>query len=296
MDFISPQFVKSFTFDDILMIPQFSDIQSRSECLVDTMFSRRIPLKVPIVSSPMDSVTEEVMAIEMARNGGIGVLHRYNTIEDQVQMVKRVKRAENFLVEAPYLIDENESIDRLNELRQELKVSSFLVTNLSLLKKEDEDKSSKTKNISGVFSLKDLNLVSHLPLNGIITRRDLKAQKSSSQIVKDLMTPREKLKVFVKPEDIKLEQIDLEMLYEDMMNQRLEKIPIVDVKNQIVGMACEKDLARIKTFSRSNINQRGKLFVSAAIGCRGDYLERAQQLVSNDCDCLIVDVANGHNK
>lgn len=123
-------FIKSYTFNDVLMIPQYSDIESRKECIVESWFSRNIPLKIPIVSSPMDSVTEDEMAIEMARNGGIGVLHRFNTIKDQVRMVKKVKRAENYIIRAPYLIDENESIEKLNEIKRDLNIQSFLVTKL----------------------------------------------------------------------------------------------------------------------------------------------------------------------
>ena len=103
---------------------------SRKECVVESWFSKNVPLKVPIVSSPMDSVTEDNMAIEMARNGGIGVLHRYNSITEQVNMVKRVKRAENYIIQAPYLIDENESISKLNDIKMNLGIQSFLVTRL----------------------------------------------------------------------------------------------------------------------------------------------------------------------
>lgn len=110
------------------------------------------------------------------------------------------------------------------------------------------------------------------------------------------MTPREKMKVYVKKHEQKMEKSELLSLYDEMVQNRLEKLPIVDDKNLIVGLVCQKDLENLKTQSYSNINQKGKLYVSAAIGCRDDYLLRAEELVEHQCDCLVVDVANGHNK
>ena len=112
------------------MIPQYTDIKSRKHCDVSSFFSKNVPLKVPLVSSPMDTVTEYQMAIDMARNGGIGVIHRFMSIKEQVSMIKRVKRAENFIIRRPYIIDENESIEHLNLIRRDLGVKSFLVTKL----------------------------------------------------------------------------------------------------------------------------------------------------------------------
>jgi IMP dehydrogenase len=103
---------------------------SRTHCSVESKFSKNIPLKTPLVSSPMDTVTEDQMAIGMARNGGIGVIHRFCSIEDQVKMVRRVKRAENYIIQQPYMIDINESIEKVKEIKRDLGITSFLVTNL----------------------------------------------------------------------------------------------------------------------------------------------------------------------
>ena len=140
-DNLEVRFPHSYTYNDILMIPQYTEIQSRSECVVKSMFSKNIPLLVPLVSSPMDTVTEHKMAIGMARSGGIGVIHRFMSIKDQVRMVKKVKRAENFIIREPYMVDINESIDNLMEVKRDLGITSFLVTDLPLEKKMsfDED-------------------------------------------------------------------------------------------------------------------------------------------------------------
>ena len=114
------------------MIPQYTEVNSRKECQVVSKFSKNIPLLIPLVSSPMDTVTEHDMAIGMARNGGIGVIHRFMSIKDQVRMVKKVKRAENFIIQEPYLVDENESIEKILNIKQDLGIQSFLVTDIPL--------------------------------------------------------------------------------------------------------------------------------------------------------------------
>lgn len=294
----------SYTYNDFLLIPQYTEITSRSQCDVASLFSKNVPLNIPIVSSPMDTVTETKMAIGMARNGGIGVLHRYQSIKDQVKMLLKAKRAENFIIEDPYVIDENETIENVKKIVDSIGISSFLVTDMQN-KQVFPGRKNSFMNNSGADLLFKNNTFTKLPSNceddkfelkGILTSRDLKAAKSSDAIVKTLMTKREKMTVFTKPNDANLGDTDKVKLYDVITSNRLEKLPIVDQKNFIVGLATEKDLYRILNSSVSNVNDLGKLRVSAAVGCRGDYLERAEALVSAGCDALVIDVANGHNK
>ena len=293
----------AYTFDDFLMIPQYTEIQSRGECDVSSRFSTNVPLNVPIVSSPMDTVTEHKMAIEMARNGGIGVLHRFQSIQSQVNMLAKAKRAENFIIEDPYIIDENEKLANIKMLQETLGISSFLVTSIKDTNKDFiatlSNKSfgydsflHQTQSFTKLHSDDE----TEYELKGILTSRDMKAAKSLEDTVGSIMTDRNKLTVYTKQKEVKLGDLDKVKLYDLLVSNRLEKVPIVNDKNVIVGLATEKDLYRIIHSSTSNINQSGKLRVAAAIGCKDDYLERAEALVRAGCDALVIDVANGHNK
>lgn len=292
----------SYTYNDFLLVPQYTEITSRKECDVSSLFSRNVPLNIPIVSSPMDTVTETEMAIGMARNGGIGVLHRYQSISDQVNMLLKAKRAENFIIEDPFIVDENETIENVIRMKDTLGISSFLVSDM----KDKPLKNSRKQSFLDYFgddSDGKMNSLVKLPsgiedkysLSGILTARDIKAAKSNQTIVKDLMTKRDKMTVFEKQKNIELNNMDKVKLYDVLTSNRLEKLPIVDEANNIIGLATEKDIFRILNSSISNVNELGKLRVSAAVGCRGDYLERAEALVNAGVDALIVDVANGHN-
>lgn len=293
----------SYTFDDFLLIPQYTDIQSRGECDVSSRFSVNVPLNIPIVSSPMDTVTEYKMAIEMARNGGIGVLHRFQTIKDQVNMLAKAKRAENFIIEDPYIIDENEKLANIKMLNETLGISSFLVTSIKDSNKGYDPSLSTDKlpydsifDNNKTFTKLHVNDEQEYELKGILTARDMKAARSLEDTVSSIMTKRDKVTVYTKQNDVKMGDLDKVKLYNLLVSNRLEKVPIVNDKNVIIGLATEKDLYRIINSSVSNVNEFGKLRVAAAIGCKDDYLERADALVRAGCDALIVDVANGHNK
>lgn len=296
----SLNFPKSYTYGDLLMIPQYTEITSRKLCSVKSKFSRNVPLMIPLVSSCMDTVTEHKMAIGMAREGGIGVIHRFQTIRDQAKMIRKVKRAENFIIKEPYIVDENTTIDKLKKIKKELGVKSFLVTKLPKGRKfsvdlDDEDDVQTFSHYRDTFSKKHIDSDMNFKLTGIITKRDLRASKKG-HLVKDVMTRREKLEVYTKKQNESFLDIDKITLYDQMVQNRLEKVPIVDDQNNIIGLATEKDLYRCINNPVSNVDSHGKLYVSAAIGCRDDYMERAEQLVNTGCNALIVDVANGHNK
>ena len=258
------------TFNDVLLMPQYSTISSRSQINLTTRFSRNVPLNLPIVSSPMDTVTENEMAIEMARYGGLGIIHRYNTIEDQTHMISKVKRAESFVISKPYTINLNTTVKAAKQISRNFNVKTFLVTDETYKANEFVDSSLKYK------------------LLGILTGRDLKASANEDQKIKEIMTPREKLIVTTEPEISLLEAKQL------MITERVEKLPIVSEKNEIVGLITLRDILAREDRPLANLDKFGRLRVGAAIGAKDDYLERAKKLIDVGCDVLVVDIANGH--
>lgn len=254
---------EGFSYDDILITPKYSSQKSRKNISLTTKVSRNITLNLPIVSSNMDTITEENMAIEMALHGGIGILHRYCSISEQVDMVKKVKRYTNSRIENPYTITENESIDTLIKKSTEYGVTSFLVV----------DDSNHT-------------------LVGIVTKRDITYYTENSNInkIKDIMTPFNKL--IVAEHDITTDDA-----LAKMVSNRIEKLPLIDRERKIVGLLTLKDiLYNRKTYTISTIDERGGLRVGAAVGINKDYLDRTLALIENDCDLIVVDVAHGHHE
>lgn len=282
---IYEKFTYGITFEEVLMIPQYTEIKSRSECSIETRFSKKIEMKTPFISSPMDTVTEYKMAIEMARNGGLGIIHRFLSIEEQCEMVRKVKRAEKFIIEDAYLIDQNDSISTLKNKMAQFGVSTFLVTDLEKIGKNHNFNNTKRK---GSLWKSD-----NYELKGIITNRDLLFAKSSKSLIKDIMTPMEKL-VYFKKESGNNPTID--DLYSLLIDNRLEKLPIVNEYNQIVGLSCIKDLQKINnSLSLANKDLNNNLIVGAAIGIKDDYQVRADELIQSGANTLTIDVANGHN-
>ncbi len=243
------------TFDDVLLIPRRSSIKSRKEVSTKTRFTRNIIINIPLVSSPMDTVTEETMAITIARLGGIGVIHRFTSIERQVEMVKRVKRADNITVDQPYSISPDATIGEAKKLTEKHGVTGFMV-------------------------VKDGKLV------GIVSRRDMLFQPDD-KLVKEIMTPREKL--VVAPPDISMEEAQ-ELLWKN----RVEKLPLVDENWNLKGLITVADIIKRMKYPDAARDEKGRLMVAAAIGIRGDYLRRASALVDAGADALVIDVANGY--
>ena len=258
------------TFNDVLLVPQYSTVNSRAEIGLRTNFSRNVPLNVPIVSSPMDTVTETDMAIEMARWGGLGIVHRYNTIEDQAFMISKVKRAESFVITHPYTITHNSTVKGVKTLCQKYHVHTFLVTDDTYKPNEVVETGFKAK------------------LLGVITGRDLRTAAGPDQLIKEIMTPREKLISTKDP------QISLKEAKQLMITHRVEKLPIVSEKNEILGLITLRDIILREQRPLANLDNFGRLRVGAAVGAKDDYLERAKKLVDVGCDVLVVDIANGH--
>ena len=244
------------TFDDVLLVPKRSPIISRSQTDLKTKLSRNIAINIPLVSANMDTVTESGMAIALAREGGIGIIHRFMTIEDQVDEVLKVKRSESVIIEKPYTIKPNMTVYDAKKMMQEYGVSGLLV---------EED----TKRLAG-----------------IITQRDITFEKNLKCRVSDLMS-----KDVITAKD----GITIEQAKEILHNHRIEKLPVIDDRKQIVGLITSKDILKMEQYPYASKDKKGRLLVGAAVGVKGDYLERAEALLEASADTIVVDIAHGHS-
>ncbi len=247
--------IKGFTFDDVLLVPKRSSVNSRKEIDLSTKLGNFV-LNLPIISSPMDTVTEAEMAIAMARNGGLGIIHRFCSIEDQVKEVLKVKRAENYLVEDPICISPETTLKEIKEKIEEYHFHTFLVV--------DDQKR----------------------LLGLISKRDYILEEDENKKAKDIMVPFEKLIVSYK-------KITFDEAKDIFKKYKIEKIPIVDQDRKVLGLITFRDFQNSLN-KKASRDSKGRLLVGAAIGIRGDYLERAEELVKAGVDILCIDVAHGH--
>jgi len=250
-------FRSGITFDDVLLVPKRSSVKSRKTVTVKTRLTKKIFINNPIVSSNMDTVTESTMAINMARNGGIGILHRFLSIEAQVEMVETVKRAEGFIVEDPYTTTVDCPFPKLNEMMNEKGIGSILVTegNKSLI--------------------------------GIITTRDIRFAKDTDT-VGDLMTPKDKL-ITAK------HGISLDKAKDILQEYKLEKLPLVDDDFNLKGLITSKDIENTLNRPHASLDEKGRLLVGAAVGVKPEDIDRAVALVEAGCDVIVVDIAHGHS-
>ncbi len=246
------------TFDDVLLVPRYSEIVSRRETNVETMLTRKIKLNIPLVSAAMDTVTESNMAIAMAREGGIGVIHRFMPIEQQVAEVQRVKRAESIIIEEPYTVLEGTKVGIVRIKMKQLGVSGLLVV----------DKENRIK--------------------GIVTNRDITFEPDDA-LIDEVMTPRSRL-VTAMP------GVTIEDAIELIRKYKVEKIPVIDENDKVVGLITAKDIKSRGLYPYSSRDSKGRMMVAAAIGIRGDYIERAKALQEAETDVIVVDVAHGHTK
>lgn len=247
----------ALTFDDVLLLPRVSNIKSRREVSTQTKFTRNISLNIPLVSSPMDSVTEENMAITLARLGGIGVIHRFTSIEKQVEMVKKVKRAENISIDQPYSISPESTLREAKGLRERYGVTGFMV-------------------------------VKNGKLLGVISHRDMLFQPDD-KLVKEVMTPRDKL-VVASP------NVSREEAKRLLWENRVEKLPLVDGEWNLRGLITAADIIKRMKYPDAARDEKGRLIVAAALGVRGEYMKRASALVEAGANALVIDVANGYMK
>ena len=248
---------KALTFDDVLLVPNFSDFLP-SEASLDTKLTKNISLKIPLVAAAMDTVTESRMAIALAEAGGIGIIHKNSSIEEQCAEVKAVKKYESGVVRDPVTIQSTQTIADLKQLTQELTISGMPVVDDGILK-------------------------------GIVTGRDFKYADDMDASVSSIMTAKDKL-ITVQ------EGTPLDEVKKLMYTNRIEKILVVDSPDNLTGLVTMKDIEKSAEYPDATKDQQGQLMVGAAIGTGADTLERAAELVKAGIDLFVVDSAHGHSK
>ena len=250
------EFKEGLTFDDVLLVPKYSDITSRSQTDLTTKLSRNISINIPFVSANMDTVTESFMAGTMARAGGIGIIHRFLTIKEQANEVLKVKRSGSVMIENPYSISAGKSIENALDYAHDKDISGLLVVD------------------------------SNLKLIGILTERDLLFANKSSKI-EDVMT-----------KDVVTAKmgVTLDESKEILHKHRIEKLPIVDDSGIIKGLITSKDITNNANFPNASKDKKGRPLVGAAVGVKGDFLERSESLLDAGVDVLVVDIAHGHSE
>ena len=248
---------KALTFDDVLLLPRYTDFLP-AQAQLETRVSKNITLKIPLVSAAMDTVTEAAMAIALAENGGIGIIHKNNTIEDQALEVKTVKKYESGVVRDPTTIRSTKTISELMKLTNELSISGMPVV--------DDEK-----------------------LMGIVTSRDFRYAEDHTALVSSIMTPREKL-ITVK------EGFDQEDVKKLMYNNRIEKILVISDEDLLTGLVTMKDIDKSAEHPLATKDSRGQLQVGAALGTGDDTVARAEALAKAGVDLFVVDSAHGHSK
>jgi len=245
------------TFDDVLLIPAYSEVLPR-EVDLSTNFSRNIKLNIPFVSAAMDTVTEAKLAIAIAREGGIGVIHKNMSIEAQAQQVKSVKRAENGMISNPVSILRNKTVGQALAMMAEYKIGGIPVV--------DENNF----------------------LVGIVTNRDLRFRRDMNQLIDDVMT---------KNNIITTQQTtDLEAAADILQHYKIEKLPVVDNDNKLIGLITYKDITKAKDKPFACKDEKGRLRVAAGVGVTYDTLERVDALVKAGVDAIVIDTAHGHSK
>ena len=247
---------EGITFDDVLLVPSYSEV-TPNMIDVSTNLTKKIRLNVPLMSAGMDTVTESAMAIAMARQGGIGIIHKNMSIEEQADEVDKVKRSENGVITDPFFLSPEHSLKDADELMGKFKISGVPIT---------EGKK----------------------LVGIITNRDLKFQTDYSKKIKECMTS----EGLITAE----EGVTLDEAKEILAASKKEKLPVVDKNGNLKGLITIKDIEKQIKYPNSAKDSQGRLFCGAAIGITANFLERAQALVKAHVDCVVIDSAHGHSK
>ena len=250
-------FGEGLTYDDVLLVPAYSEVLPRDTDLT-AKFSRNIELKVPIVSAAMDTVTESAMAIAIARQGGIGVVHKNMTIDQQANEVRRVKRSENGMIQDPVTLKGGATVGDALDIMKEHKIGGIPVV---------DDKNT---------------------LVGIVTNRDLRFEKKRSRKVDEVMTSENLIVTKDGSDFTKAEQM--------LREHRIEKLPVVDDNGKLVGLITYRDIIKLTEFPMSCKDNYGRLRVAAAVGVTADTMGRVQALVDAGVDAVIVDTAHGHSK
>jgi IMP dehydrogenase len=256
---MTPEILEGLSYDDVLLIPQRSAVLP-AEVKIHSRVTRNIPLNIPVISSAMDTVTEDRLAIALAREGGMGVIHRNNTIDEQAEMIRRVKRSENIIIDKPQTTTPDTNLSDLIRIMGQKGVSGFPVI--------DADGR----------------------LLGIVTRRDIGYAAHPARVkVREVMTPRERM-VTGKP------GYSLEDARAILYKHRIEKLPLVDDQDRLVGLMTGADIEKSTMFENAAKDENGHLRVGGAIGVGPDALDRARALIEAGCDALFIDAATGHTE
>ncbi|MCR4664328.1 MAG: IMP dehydrogenase, partial [Paludibacteraceae bacterium] len=247
---------EGLTFDDVLLVPAYSEVLPR-EVSLRGRFSRNIELNIPVVSAAMDTVTEAKMAIAIAREGGIGVIHKNMPIAAQAAQVRKVKRAENGMINDPITIEKDQTVGDALRLMHE-------------------------NRIGGIPVIDDNNY-----LIGIVTNRDLRFQSDMHRKIEDVMTSTG----LVTTTDMSNENV-----LHTLQEHKIEKLPIVDKEGRLIGLVTYKDITKLKDFPNACKDGKGRLRVAAGVGITPDYMDRVAALVAEDVDAVVLDSAHGHSK
>ncbi len=245
------------TFDDVLLIPAYSEVLPKTVEL-KTMFSRHIALNVPFVTAAMDTVTESAMAIAIAREGGIGVIHKNMSIEDQARQVAIVKRAENGMIYDPVTIRQGKTVQDALDIMAEYHIGGIPVV-------DEENR-----------------------LVGIVTNRDLRFEQRLDRKIDDVMTKENLVTTH--------QQADLSAAAQILQEHKIEKLPVVDKDNRLVGLITYKDITKAKDKPMACKDEKGRLRVAAGVGVTADTIDRMAALVEAGADAIVIDTAHGHSK
>lgn len=249
--------LEGLTFDDVLLVPQYSEVLPRNVD-VSTYFSKNIKLNIPIVSAAMDTVTEAGLAIAIAREGGIGVIHKNMSIEEQAKQVKFVKRAESGMIYDPITIHQDNTVSDALNLMKEYKIGGIPVV------------------------AQDDTLI------GIVTNRDLRFESHLDKKIHEVMTSENIITTH--------KSTDLEKATDILQRHKIEKLPVVDGNNKLIGLLTYKDITKVKDNPLACKDQKGRLRVAGGVGVTSDTLQRVEAMVKNGVDAIVLDTAHGHSK
>src|SRR5665647_1727140 len=247
---------EGLTFDDVLLIPSYSEVLPR-EVELSSMFTRNIHINTPLVSAAMDTVTEDELAIAIAREGGIGVIHKNMSIEKQAAQIKRVKRAENVMIFDPITISLEATVGEAMNLMSEYKIGGIpVIDNNGILK-------------------------------GIVTNRDLRFENNRARKITEVMTTN-----LITTNH----QTNLQAAARILQKHKIEKLPMIDEAGKLIGLITYKDITKTKDSPNSCKDDKGRLRVAAAVGIASDTLQRVEALINSDVDAIVIDTAHAHTK
>lgn len=244
----------ALTYDDVLLVPQYSNVDSRRVLSTKSMLTKKIALQTPIISANMDVVTESGMAITMAREGGIGMIHRFMTIAEQARQIERVKKIESFVVDSPFTLSDTSTVGDVKRIVNETDTGGILIV----------DKNDK--------------------LVGIVSTRDLLFENDDAKPVTEIMTR----DVHSATPGTSLKDAE-ELLHE----YRVEKLPLVDEDGKVAGLVTLKDIMKITQYPKATKDAKGRLAVGAAVGVRDMEMRRVESALEAGADCIVVDIAHG---